>query len=68
MELVMGIPEAKKMDRDHLINLLDAKIGGDGGTKPQGTSELSRIIGVDQMTIWNYIQCLLNEFFVASNY
>jgi len=30
------------MDKKHLLNLIGAKTGGEGGTKPQGQAELSR--------------------------
>ncbi|WXG46489.1 MAG: ParB N-terminal domain-containing protein [Candidatus Atabeyarchaeum deiterrae] len=55
------IAEVKKMyekDREHLLSLADAKKGGEGGTKPQGQSELSNDIGVPRTTINIYIKLL----------
>jgi hypothetical protein len=47
------IPQVKMMEKEYLLNSIGTskggQRGGDGGTKPQGTSALSRIIGVDQM-------------------
>ena len=56
------IPEVKAMPRELLINLLATKTFWDDGERQEGgTSALAEIIGVNQMTIWNYVQCLYLE-------
>lgn len=53
-----SIPEVKQMEKEHLLMLVDAKTGGNNGTKKQGSSALSRKIGVPQQTISYYVTLL----------
>jgi hypothetical protein len=49
------------MEQATLINLLVRDSNKNRQGIPSGTAELSRVIGVHQMTIWNYVQCLYLE-------
>jgi hypothetical protein len=53
------IEEVKEMDQSTLISSLE--LFSNAPDKRTGTAELSRIIGVNQKTIWNYVQCLYLE-------
>jgi len=55
---IYTLPEVKAINKEHLINLLDAKKGGPNGTIKQGTAELARRIALNQSTVQKYISLL----------
>jgi len=55
------IEDVKAMNQNTLINLLKWNASKVREGIPSGTAQLSRIIGVNQMNIWNYVQCLFLE-------
>lgn len=55
------IEDVKKMKRQMQLNLIALDKKGKWGQPEGGCAELSRIIGVPQPTIWNYVQCLYLE-------
>ena len=56
------IPQVKEMKNENLVNLIGLSVGGRGHSS--GASELSRRIGVSQVTISNYLQLLkLSDLF-----
>jgi len=56
-----SINEVKKMDWSRLISLLGANGAKTAAHIPHGTAELARRLGMNQMTISNYVQILYLE-------
>ena len=54
------------MEREVRLNLITLKKYDEKGQDESGAHELSRIIGVPQPTIWNYVQCLVFDLFLAT--